>query len=122
KVWKNIGMELRDTSGNFVMIDHPKLDAVIAYLVRHDIPLIGHLGEPKNCWLPLDEMTVSSDRSYFESYPQYHMFLHPSYPSYTEQIRARDHLLEKFPTLRFVGAHLASLEWSVDELAKRLEA
>lgn len=121
KVWKNIGMELRNTSGQFVMIDHPKFDPVIAYLVRHDIPLIGHLGEPRNCWLPLEEMTVSSDRSYFEAYPQYHMFLHPSYPSYDDQIRARDRLLEKFPELRFVGAHLASLEWSVDELAERLD-
>ncbi|GGG79854.1 hypothetical protein GCM10007415_10200 [Parapedobacter pyrenivorans] len=122
KVWKNIGMELRDTSGKFIMIDHPRFDPIMAHLVRHQIPLIGHLGEPRNCWLPLEEMTVSSDRSYFSDYPQYHMFLHPSFPSYEEQIAARDRLLAKFPQLRFVGAHLASLEWSVDELAKRLDA
>lgn len=122
KVWKNIGMELRDTSGSFIMIDHPQFDPIMAYLVHHQIPLIGHLGEPRNCWLPLEEMTVSSDRSYFSDYPQYHMYLHPSFPSYEEQIGARDRLLEKFPQLRFVGAHLASIEWSVDELAKRLDA
>src|SRR5690606_2524626 len=43
------------------------------------------------------------------------------YPSYQDQIQARDNMLEKHPDLLFVGAHLGSLEWSVDELAKRLD-
>jgi predicted TIM-barrel fold metal-dependent hydrolase len=49
------------------------------------------------------------------------MFLHPEYPSYEDQINARDHFLERHPDMRFVGAHLGSLEWDVDELAKRLD-
>jgi predicted TIM-barrel fold metal-dependent hydrolase len=49
------------------------------------------------------------------------MFLHPDFPSYEDQINARDHLLEKHPDLIFVGCHLGSLEWNVDELAKRLD-
>ena len=66
-------------------------------------------------------MTVSGDSSYFAENPQYHMFLHPEYPSYEDQINARDNLLEKHPDLIFVGCHLGSLEWNVDELAKRLD-
>ena len=121
KVWKNIGMELRDEQGNFVMIDHPRFDTLFNYMAAHDITLIGHLGEPKNCWLPIEEMTVAGDKNYFASHPEYHMYLHPEYPSYEEQIAARDRMLEKHPDLTFVGAHLGSLEWSVDELAKRLD-
>jgi predicted TIM-barrel fold metal-dependent hydrolase len=49
------------------------------------------------------------------------MFLHPEYPSYEDQINARDNLLEKHPDLIFIGSHLGSLEWNVDELAKRLD-
>jgi predicted TIM-barrel fold metal-dependent hydrolase len=49
------------------------------------------------------------------------MFLHPEYPSYEDQINARDHLLELNPDLRFIGCHLGSLEYNVDELAKRLD-
>ena len=49
------------------------------------------------------------------------MFLHPEYPSYEDQINARDHLLELHPDLIFIGCHLGSLEWNVDELAKRLD-
>ncbi len=121
KIWKDIGMVFRDSLGNFVMIDDPRFDPIFDFIVAHDKILVGHLGEPRNCWLPLDSMTVTGDRSYFEEHPQYHMYLHPDYPSYDEQIAARDRMLEKHPELRMVGAHLGSLEWNVDELAKRLD-
>ncbi len=121
KVWKNIGMVEKDKNGEFIMIDDPKFDAVFDYLEEKGIPVAGHLGEPLNCWLPLDEMTVNNDRSYFENYPQYHMYLHPEYPSYEDQIAARDRRLEKHPRMKFMGAHLGSLEWSVDEMSKFFE-
>ena len=121
KLWKNIGMTVKDRSGNFIMVDHPKMDPVVDFVAKKNLPITGHLGEPKNCWLPLEQMTVSTDSSYFANNPQYHMFLHQEYPSYDDQINARDNMLENHPDLKFVGAHLASLEWSVDELAKRLD-
>ncbi len=121
KVWKNIGMEIRDKDSNFIMIDNPVFDPIFNYLEQNHIPVIGHLGEPKNCWLPLDSMTTNNDREYFAQHPQYHMYLHSDYPSYEDQINARDHLLEKHPNLKFIGAHLASLEWDVDEIAQRLD-
>lgn len=121
KVWKNIGMVYRDTADQFIMIDDPMFDPIIRFVIERDKMVLGHLGEPKNCWLPLDQMTVNNDRDYFKKHPQYHMFQHPEYPSYADQIDARDRFLEKHPDLRFVGAHLASLEWNVDELARRLD-
>jgi predicted TIM-barrel fold metal-dependent hydrolase len=121
KVWKNIGMVEKDISGKFIMIDDPKFDTIFNYLETKGIPVCGHLGEPKNCWLPLEEMTVNNDRQYFKDHPQYHMFLHPEFPSYEDQITARDNLLRKHPNLHFMGAHLGSLEWSVDELARHFE-
>jgi predicted TIM-barrel fold metal-dependent hydrolase len=121
KVWKNIGMTIKDKDSNFIMIDNPVFDPIFNYLEQNNIPVIGHIGEPKNCWLPLDEMTTNNDKSYFTAHPEYHMYLHPEYPSYDALIQSRDHLLEKHPKLKFVGAHLGSLEWSVDEIAKRLD-
>lgn len=121
KVWKNVGMELKDKNEKFVMIDNPKFDPLLDYLAKKNIPLIGHLGEPKNAWMPLEEMTIKSNQNYFKKHPEYHMYLHPEYPSYEDQIAARDRMLEKHPDLNFIGAHLGSLEWSIDELAKRLD-
>lgn len=121
KIWKNLGMELKDKDGKFVMVDDPRIDPIINFIEKNNVTLLGHLGEPRNAWLPVEEMTVLGDKNYFSEHPQYHMYLHPEYPSYEDQIAARDRMLEKHPNLRFVAAHLASLEWSVDELAKRLD-
>jgi len=122
KVWKDIGMTFREPDGRFIFIDDPKFDPIFDVIAAEGKTVVGHLGEPRNCWLPLESMTVPGDRSYFAEHPQYHMYLHPDYPSYERQIAARDHMLARHPTLRFVGAHLGSLEWDVDELAKRLDA
>lgn len=121
KIWKNIGMDFKDSKGRFVMIDNPKFDPVFDYIRQQGKSVLGHLGEPKNCWLPVNEMTVNNDKKYFEEHPEYHMFLHYDFASYEQQIEARDRFLERHPGLKFVGAHLGSLEWSIDELAKRLE-
>lgn len=121
KVWKNIGMVVKDKDGKFVMIDNPGFDAIFNYLEDNKIPVCGHLGEPKNCWMPLEEMTVNNDRQYFRDNPQYHMYLHPDFPSYEEQIQATVNRLKKHPELHYMGAHLASLEWSVDELARHFK-
>lgn len=104
-----------------VMIDPPQFDPVFDHLQKKGIILMGHLGEPRNCSLPLDEMTVNNDRSYFSRNPQYHMFKHPEMPSYQDQMNARDRMLARNPELHFLAAHLASLEWSVDEVAGFLD-
>jgi alpha-galactosidase len=121
KIWKNIGMTVRDRSGKFIMVDDPGLKPVFEFIRSKGFPVTGHLGEPRNCWLPLNQMTVSSDSSYFAENPQYYMFLHPEYPSYEDQINARDNMLKQNPHLTFIGCHLGSLEWSVDSLALRLD-
>jgi predicted TIM-barrel fold metal-dependent hydrolase len=121
KIWKDVGMVLKDPDGSFVMADDPRLDPVYSAVEQAGKTLVAHLGEPRNCWLPLDRMTTESDRSYFAAHPEYHGLLHPEVPDYARQVAARDRMLERHPKLRVVGCHLGSLEYDVDELAKRLD-
>jgi predicted TIM-barrel fold metal-dependent hydrolase len=121
KVWKNIGMVEKDKDGSFIMIDDPRFDPLFQMLAERGIPVAGHIGEPKNCWLPLDEMSTRNDRDYFEKNPEYHMYNFPEFPSYEEQIGSLERMLEKNPGLKYIGLHLASLEWDIDELASRLD-
>lgn len=121
KVWKNIGMSLRGADGQLLMIDDARFAPLFDALARQGIALLGHQGEPHNCWLPLEKMTVNNDRDYFKAHPQYHMHLHPEMPSWEAQIAARDRMVAAQPTLRFIGVHLASLERDVAELAGFLD-
>lgn len=123
KLWKNIGLDdqLKDKDGQFVMVDDQRFDPLYEYLIDNNILLIGHQGEPRNCWLPLESMSVDSDREYFSKHPEYHMYVNPEYPSYEDQMLARNRMLEKHPELQYVGLHLFSMEWSIDEVAALLE-
>jgi len=121
KIWKNIGMVIKDSTGKYVMADNQAFVPVFAYLEKEGIPLVAHLGEPRNCWLPYEQITMGNDLSYYRSHPEYHMYQHPDAPSYNEQIAARDHLLDAYPRLKFIGAHIGSLEWNLDEVARRFD-
>lgn len=121
KTWKNIGMQAKDKDGNLIFLDDPKFDPVFKFIADRGKVLISHAGEPHNCWLPLDSMTVKNDYNYFSGNPEFHMYLHPEMPSYNDQIRHRDNMLTKNPDLVFIGAHMASLEWNIDEAAKFLD-
>jgi predicted TIM-barrel fold metal-dependent hydrolase len=121
KVWKDIGMTFRDSLGQFIFLDDPLFEPVLEFMQASGKTLLAHIGEPRNCWLPIDSMTVNNDKSYYRENPQYHMYLHPDYPSHERLIESRDHVLARYPDLKLVGAHLGSLEWDVDELAKRLD-
>jgi predicted TIM-barrel fold metal-dependent hydrolase len=122
KVWKNIGMVERDDEGNLIFIDDAGFDPVFSHLAATHVPLIAHQGEPYNCWLPIDQMTTRNDQRYFAAHPEYHMYLHPEMPGYRDLMDRRDAMVARNPDLRFVGAHMASLEWSVDEAAAFLDA
>jgi Amidohydrolase len=121
KVWKNIGMSLRNADGKLVMIDDARFAPLFDDFAARGIPLLGHQGEPHNCWLPLEQMTVNNDREYFKAHPHYHMALHPEMPAWEDHMAARDRMVAAHPKLRFVGMHMASLERSVDELAAFLD-
>jgi len=121
KIWKNIGMSLKDSDGRYVMPDDPRLAPIIERLERDHIVLLGHQAEPLNCWLPFDKMTVRSDRDYFREHPQYYMYQHPETPAHDTILAARDRMLEAHPALHFDAVHLASLEWDVDKVAYFLD-
>jgi predicted TIM-barrel fold metal-dependent hydrolase len=121
KIWKNIGMSLKDPDGRYVMLDDPRFEPIFSKLERDHIVLLGHQAEPLNCWLPFEKMTVRSDRDYFREHPQYYMYRHPEMPSHAGILAARDRMLLAHPALRFDAVHLASLEWDVDEVALFLD-
>lgn len=119
KVWKNIGMELKDPAGRFVMPDDPVFQPIFAHLARIGRPLVMHVAEPLACWQPLEP--DNPHYGYYSRWPKWHMFGRPEYPGHADIIDARDRLMERHPALTVIGAHLASLEYDVREIARRMD-
>ena len=119
KIWKEVGLELKQPDGAFLLPDDAILDPVYAHLVSRRKPLLAHLAEPREAWLPLDPKSVHY--GYYSRNPQWHLYGKPEYPSHARLMDARDHILSKHPGLVMIGAHIGSLEYNVDEVAKRLD-
>jgi predicted TIM-barrel fold metal-dependent hydrolase len=117
KIWKEVGMEVKDRDGNFLLPDDPRFDPIYAHLAKLGKPLHAHLAEPIDAWRPLDP--DSPHYSYYSQNPQWHLYGKPGYPSHAAIIAARDNIMRKHPTLVVVGAHLGSLEHDLDGIAER---
>jgi predicted TIM-barrel fold metal-dependent hydrolase len=118
KIWKEVGIDIKDRQGKFILPDDPIFDPIYAHLAKRGKPLHAHLAEPIDAWLPLDPN--SAHYSYYSSNPQWHLYGKTEYPSHAAIIAARDNILRKHPTLVVLGAHLGSLEHDLDGIAERL--
>lgn len=119
KIWKNIGMELRDSNGKYVMADDPRLEAIYRDIEAHNKTLIAHQAEPDVAWGPPDPNAL--DSSYYAKHPEWNMEKIPGAPAKQAILVSRDHLLAQNPHLRVVGAHLGSMEADVDVVARTLD-
>lgn len=119
KIWKNVGMEIKDASGKFVMPDDPKLTPMYKDLAARGKTLMAHNAEPDVAWGPPDPADPSW--SYYQENPQWFLYNKPNFPSKKQILDARDHVLAANPKLRMVGVHLGSMEKSLDNIARHLD-
>ena len=119
KIWKEVGMEVRRRDGSFVLPDDPVFDPIYEFLAAHGKPLMAHLADPIDGWLPLNR--ESPHYGYFANNPEFHLYGKPGYPSHEALIAARVRILQRHPLLVVSGAHFGSLEHDLDQVAQRLD-
>jgi predicted TIM-barrel fold metal-dependent hydrolase len=119
KVWKNVGMEIKNSNGQYVMADDPKFQPIYEDIAAHGKTLMTHQAEPDVAWGPPDAADPSW--SYYQENPQWYVANRPGFPSKQKILEARDHVLAQNPKLRMVGVHLGSMERSLDNIASRLD-
>jgi predicted TIM-barrel fold metal-dependent hydrolase len=119
KIWKNVGMEIKDAKGNYLLPDDPVFEPIYKDIAAHNKTLIAHLAEPDSAWKPMDP--ASPDYSYYQDHPLWYMNGKPNAASKQQILVARDHVLELNPKLRVVGAHLGSMEADFNQLGQHLD-
>lgn len=119
KLWKNVGMEIRSSKGNYILPDDPSLEPIYEDIAAHGKTLIAHIADPDTAWLPPNP--ASPDYSYFVEHPEWYMYKNPHAPSKAQILVARDHVLQANPNLRMVGAHLGSMEGDFTQVAVHLD-
>jgi hypothetical protein len=119
KVWKNIGMEIKDERGKFIMPDNPKFAPIYKDIAQHGKTLMMHVAEPDVAWGPPDPADPSW--SYYKENPQWFLYNRPGFPAKKEILDARDRVLAENPKLRVVGVHLGSMEKDLDGVGRVLD-
>jgi predicted TIM-barrel fold metal-dependent hydrolase len=119
KIWKNIGMEIKNASGQYVMPDDPLFEPIYRDIAAHHKSLIAHTAEPDVAWE--SQGSTGLFARYYVANPQWDMSRKPGAPQKKVILQARDHLLAMNPDLRVVGAHLGSMENHLEDIAARFD-
>ncbi len=110
KIFKNLGMSVRDQAGRRVPVDDPALDPLFRACARLEIPVLIHVADPAEFWAPHDarnerwlELKLRPRRKRSEP------------PSFEDLIAERDRLLRRHPDVNFILAHMG---WHGNDLAR----
>lgn len=120
KVWKDVGLDVRDGRGSLVQIDDERFKPIWQYLADEGVPVIAHIAEPRAAWQPLDRS--SPHYRFYSTHPEQHLHGRTDVPSWNQLIEARDRWVAANPALTVIGAHLGSMAHDVEEVSRRLDA
>jgi predicted TIM-barrel fold metal-dependent hydrolase len=118
KIAKNFGLTVKDSKGNRVAVDDPRLDAVWAKCAELGIPVLIHTAEPHTFFEPQDrfnerwlELKQFPDRARPPA----------RYPSFEQLITEQENIFGKHPKTKFINAHLGWFGGDLVRLGKQLE-
>jgi predicted TIM-barrel fold metal-dependent hydrolase len=118
KIFKNFGMDLKDTKGQRIHVDDPRFDQLFELCGKLKIPVLIHTGEPWSFFQPQDK--------YNERWLELKQF--PSrarpperYPSWETLMGEQHHLFAKHPHTIFINAHLGWLGGNLGELGRLMD-
>jgi predicted TIM-barrel fold metal-dependent hydrolase len=109
KVWKDLGLEIRDAAGELVPPDDGRVVAVLRAAGELGLPVLIHTADPVAFFEPLTPQNERFDE--LQVHPEW-WFGAPGYPTFAELIAALDRLLEACCGTTFVGAHVGC--WAED--------
>ena len=118
KIFKNLGMFTRDSSGARVPTDDPRLDAIWEKCAELGIPVLIHTGEPSPFWLEHDEKN--------ERWLELSMFPNRKrdavqFASFDETMAEQHNLFRRHPNTTFINAHLGWLGNDLDRLGELMD-
>jgi len=109
KVWKDLGLQVRDASGQLVMPDDPRVVAVLQVAGELGLPVLIHTADPVAFFDPLD--THNERVAVLGEMPEW-WFGASGYPTFERLMGCLDGLLAACPGTTFIGAHVGC--WSED--------
>ena len=103
KIWKDLGLSIRDASGEFVLPADERLSPIFAAAGELDLPVLIHTADPLAFWAPVDganerleELLEKPEWSYFQG----------DFPGFDTLVRSLEMLIAAHPGTTFIVAHV----------------
>lgn len=112
KIFKNLGLSVKDNKGKRITVDDPRLDAIWSKCGELKIPVLIHTADPKPFWDAVDErnerwleIVTHPGRQRGDNNPA----------PFEELIQEQHNMFRKHPATTFIAAHFG---WYPNDLAK----
>lgn len=103
KVWKNLGLHVKDQDGRLVSVDDPRLDPLWAAAGELRLPVLIHVADPVAFFEPLDRRNERWEE--LRAHPDWH-FPSPPFPPFSSIVEALSRVVLRHPGTTFIGAHV----------------
>lgn len=103
KIWKPLGLHVRDHLGVLVKVDDPRLDPIWQAAGELKLPVMVHVADPVAFFDPIDETNERWEE--LGANPDW-AFTSPPFPAFLEIVNGFANVVRRHPGTHFIGAHV----------------
>ena len=118
KIWKDLGLSVRDASGELMRVDDERLAPIFEKAAELGVPVMVHIGDPEAFFLPID----ANNERYEELAAHPDWGFHGAQFSKHELLEQRDRVFNRHPNTTFVAAHIAENAEDLQRVSSMLDA
>jgi predicted TIM-barrel fold metal-dependent hydrolase len=119
KLFKQFGLNYRNSDGSYIAIDDPRFDPIWETCGQLGIPVIMHTADPSAFFEPI---TARNERyEELSRHPDWH-FPSDKFPTRSSLHAARNRIIERHRSTTFIGAHMANDAEDLVETSQLLDA
>lgn len=118
KIYKSLGLTLKDKSGKLLTVDDPRIDPIWAKCGELGIPVLMHISDPKAFFTPVDRFNERYDE--LGERPHW-AFFGDEFPAKEDLLEQRNRVIERHPGTTFIATHMGNLPEELGRVSMWLE-
>ena len=117
KIHKGLGLATKDSSGQLIAVDDPRLDAIWDKAGQLHMPVLIHTAAPVAFFQPVDRFNERWMQ--LARHPDW-SFHGPEYPDRDALLEQRNRVIQRHPNTIFIGAHVGNSAEDLQTIASWL--
>ncbi|MFP3896360.1 MAG: amidohydrolase family protein [Anaerolineales bacterium] len=118
KIFKRLGLRVKDDRGDLIMPDDPRIGPLWDKAAQLEIPVLIHTADPTAFFQPVDRFNERWDE--LQRRPEW-SFYGPEFPSFEELIASLYRLIEAHPETTFITAHVGCYPENLGFVSRMME-